>query len=189
MCASWQVTKETIKALIPVTCMHLIGAATRTSVLRFGGVAPTPRTHGTHLDCAQAFQHDGLTAHTRPCSVTHVHAGHVAGCASYNFSSISFMQIVKAAEPVVSVLTLSLLYGCAPARRRPHCSSGAAASAPPAAARTRTTRACPCVSRHAPRRPCCWRGGAFYRVSCTGCPARGDACALLRFCASAEVFC
>jgi solute carrier family 35 protein E1 len=44
--------------------------------------------------------------------VTALHLiGHVAGCASYNFSSISFMQIVKAAEPVVSVLTLTLLYG------------------------------------------------------------------------------
>lgn len=41
-------------------------------------------------------------------------AGHVAGCASYNFSSISFMQIVKAAEPVVSVLMLSVFYGCVP---------------------------------------------------------------------------
>jgi solute carrier family 35 protein E1 len=44
--------------------------------------------------------------------VTALHLiGHVAGCASYNFSSISFMQIVKAAEPVVSVLCLTLLYG------------------------------------------------------------------------------
>jgi solute carrier family 35 protein E1 len=44
--------------------------------------------------------------------VTALHLiGHVAGCASYNFSSISFMQIVKAAEPVVSVLTLTALYG------------------------------------------------------------------------------
>ena len=45
-----------------------------------------------------------------PVTVLHL-IGHVAGCASYNFSSISFMQIVKAAEPVVSVLTLTLLYG------------------------------------------------------------------------------
>ena len=45
-----------------------------------------------------------------PVTALHL-VGHVAGCASYNFSSISFMQIVKAAEPVVSVLTLTLLYG------------------------------------------------------------------------------
>jgi solute carrier family 35 protein E1 len=45
-----------------------------------------------------------------PVTVLHL-IGHVAGCASYNFSSISFMQIVKAAEPVVSVLTLTALYG------------------------------------------------------------------------------
>jgi solute carrier family 35 protein E1 len=45
-----------------------------------------------------------------PVTVLHL-IGHVAGCASYNFSSISFMQIVKAAEPVVSVLCLTAFYG------------------------------------------------------------------------------
>lgn len=45
-----------------------------------------------------------------PVTALHL-VGHVAGCASYNFSSISFMQIVKAAEPVVSVLCLTALYG------------------------------------------------------------------------------
>lgn len=45
-----------------------------------------------------------------PVTALHL-VGHVAGCASYNFSSISFMQVVKAAEPVVSVLALTLLYG------------------------------------------------------------------------------
>lgn len=45
-----------------------------------------------------------------PVTVLHL-IGHVAGCASYNFSSVSFMQVVKAAEPVVSVLCLRFLYG------------------------------------------------------------------------------
>jgi len=45
-----------------------------------------------------------------PVTVLHL-IGHVAGCASYNFSSVSFMQVVKAAEPVVSVLALTALYG------------------------------------------------------------------------------
>jgi solute carrier family 35 protein E1 len=45
-----------------------------------------------------------------PVTVLHL-VGHVAGCASYNFSSVSFMQVVKAAEPVVSVICLTLLYG------------------------------------------------------------------------------
>lgn len=45
-----------------------------------------------------------------PVTMLHL-IGHVAGCASYGFSSISFMQVVKAAEPVVSVICLTLLYG------------------------------------------------------------------------------
>lgn len=45
-----------------------------------------------------------------PVTALHL-VGHVAGCASYNFSSISFMQVVKAAEPVVSVLCLTAFYG------------------------------------------------------------------------------
>ena len=45
-----------------------------------------------------------------PVTILHL-IGHVAGCASYNFSSVSFMQVVKAAEPVVSVLVLTALYG------------------------------------------------------------------------------
>lgn len=45
-----------------------------------------------------------------PTATLHLIA-HVSACASYNFSSVSFMQVVKAAEPVCSVIVLTALYG------------------------------------------------------------------------------
>jgi|TARA_B100001142_G_scaffold27295_1_gene24516 solute carrier family 35 protein E1 len=43
-------------------------------------------------------------------SIMHLIA-HVSACASYNLASVSFMQVVKAAEPACSVLLLSLFFG------------------------------------------------------------------------------
>jgi len=45
-----------------------------------------------------------------PTATLHLIA-HVSACASYNFSSVSFMQVVKAAEPVCSVIILTAFYG------------------------------------------------------------------------------
>lgn len=45
-----------------------------------------------------------------PTSALHLIA-HVSACASYNLASVSFMQVVKAAEPACSVILLTLFFG------------------------------------------------------------------------------
>lgn len=45
-----------------------------------------------------------------PTSVLHLIA-HVSACASFGLGSVSFMQVVKAAEPACSVLLLTLFFG------------------------------------------------------------------------------
>lgn len=45
-----------------------------------------------------------------PTSILHLIA-HVSACASYNLSSVSFMQVVKAAEPACSVILLTMFFG------------------------------------------------------------------------------
>jgi len=45
-----------------------------------------------------------------PTSALHLIA-HVSACASYNLSSVSFMQVVKAAEPACSVILLTMFFG------------------------------------------------------------------------------
>jgi solute carrier family 35 protein E1 len=45
-----------------------------------------------------------------PTATLHLIA-HVSACASYNLSSVSFMQVVKAAEPACSVILLTLFFG------------------------------------------------------------------------------
>jgi len=45
-----------------------------------------------------------------PTATLHLIA-HVSACASYNLSSVSFMQVVKAAEPACSVIILTLFFG------------------------------------------------------------------------------
>jgi len=45
-----------------------------------------------------------------PTAVLHLIA-HVSACASYNLSSVSFMQVVKAAEPACSVILLTMFFG------------------------------------------------------------------------------
>ena len=45
-----------------------------------------------------------------PTSFYHMVA-HVSACASYKFGSVSFMQVVKAGEPAIAVVLLSLFFG------------------------------------------------------------------------------
>ena len=45
-----------------------------------------------------------------PTSFYHMVA-HVSACASYKFGSVSFMQVVKAGEPAIAVLLLSMFFG------------------------------------------------------------------------------
>jgi solute carrier family 35 protein E1 len=45
-----------------------------------------------------------------PTSALHLIA-HVSACASYNLASVSFMQVVKAAEPACAVVLLTIFFG------------------------------------------------------------------------------
>jgi len=76
-----------------------VGAALMPVMWKFGLVTPPE---------------GGLTAEKfralLPTSVFHL-IGHVSACASFNLGSVSFMQVVKAAEPACAVVLLTLFFG------------------------------------------------------------------------------
>jgi solute carrier family 35 protein E1 len=63
----------------------------------------------TALYASGGFTKDMMKA-LIPTSALHLVA-HVSACASYNIASVSFMQVVKAAEPACSVILLTVFFG------------------------------------------------------------------------------
>ena len=63
----------------------------------------------TALYASGGFTNDMMKA-LIPTSALHLVA-HVSACASYNIASVSFMQVVKAAEPACSVILLTVFFG------------------------------------------------------------------------------